>query len=208
MKLAVVFPSRGLVFSRTVEDVFREVRSVGCEWEIFFSHSQPIPDCFNVPASAALRWGADWVWFVEEDMSLPAGVLGEMFLAPGTVVAADYPVRDGLLAAQRDPHGNVLFAGTGCLLVHSDTLNAFLPFTTAFQYERRGASFTRVPAADGAYGLHDVEFGMRLHEAGSPITLIRTICSQFRVERGASTNTNTLGWHEIRELSPDPVRRT
>jgi len=197
-----VFPSRGLVFSQTVEDVLREVRSVGCEWDIFFAHSHPIPDCFNLPAAAALRWGADWVWFVEEDMVLPPGVLEALLIAQGCVVAADYPVQDGLLAVQRDSEGRVLYTGTGCLLVYSDALTGLLPFTAEYQFERHGDRMVRVPAAEGAYGLHDVELGLRLYEAGTPITVIDVLCGQRRVVREAAPKTNVLGWHDIRELTP------
>lgn len=197
-----MIPSRGLIFSETVEEVLREVRSVGCEWDVFFAHSHPIPDCFNIPAAAALRWGADWVWFVEEDMVLPDGILGELLTACGPVRAADYPVVDGLLGAQRDADGRVLFTGTGCLLAHSDVLGTFLPFTADYQFERHGSRMVKVPAAPGAYGLHDVEFGLRLHEAGTPITVIPTLCGQRRIVREAAHHTNDRGWHEIRELTP------
>lgn len=200
MRLAVVVPSRGLIFSETVEEIVREVLAVGCEWRLFFAHSQPIPDCFNVPAVAGLSWGATHVWFAEEDMVFPPGVLGELLASGADVAAADYPLRGGGMCVARDGGGVVMFTGTGCLLAQADVLSGLLPFDASRQYELHDSGWVRAPAAAGSYGLHDVDFGMRLYASGRPVHVIDTVCGQRYVQRRAVEGSNTDGWHEIRTL--------
>lgn len=205
LRLAVVIPSRGLIHSRTIAAVHREADATGWEWRIFWAHGRPIPACFNEPAAEAIQWGADRVWFVEEDMHLPPGILTDLAAAADrghAFAAADYPVTPaGTLAANRDGAGVVRYTGTGCLLADAHALNALLPFTADWQYAIRSGAFVREPAQPGAYGLHDVEFGMRLYNAGTPAHVVPTLCSQYRVRRPATAGTNADGWHDIRLIT-------
>lgn len=52
VKIAVILPSRGLVFSKTVDELLRELKPYS--YEIFWSHGRPIPDCFEIPTQEAL----------------------------------------------------------------------------------------------------------------------------------------------------------
>lgn len=187
------------MFSETLAEVLREVRSIGCEWDVFFSHSRPIPDCFNEPVTAALRWGASHVWVVEEDMILPEGVLTDLIAAGAPFAVADYPVRGGM-SVHRDGDGAVMWAGTGCLFADANAMRDEAPFTAEFQFELRGGLWVKVPASPGAYGLHDIEFGLRLHTRGEPLHVIDRVCGQRYVARPAAVGTNVQGWHDVREL--------
>lgn len=206
MKLAVVMPSRGLVFSRTIAEVLREVRGVGCEWEIFWAHSRPIPECFNEPIADGMEWGATHFWIVEEDMALPAGILSELVESGAPIAAADYPIKSGHMCVARDPAGVVRHSGTGCLFAERDALAAALPFTTEYWYviTERGKKWTRQriseSARDKVYGMHDIEFGMRLHDRGRPIHIIKTTAGQRRITRPAVERRNDQGWHDIEEM--------
>lgn len=194
MRLAVVIPSRGLIHSRTIAAVHREADATGWEWRIFFAHGRPIPECFNEPIAEALRWRPTKVWLVEEDMHLPHGILNDLILAGEPVTAADYDA-GGHPTVYRAPDGSVLWAGTGCLLASPDALKAH-PFTTGHHYEQRHGAWAKIPGPSG-YGGHDVNLGMALHDAGTPIHVIGTRCAQYRITRTAATGTNTLGWHDI-----------
>jgi hypothetical protein len=218
VKLAVVLPSRGLVFSETIAEVIREVRALGrgWEWDLFWAHSRPIPECFNEPSREALAWGATHVWLVEEDMALPPGILRELMDAGKPIVAADYPIDDkGHLCVNRDRSGNVRHSGTGCVFAEAEAYRASLPFTTEWCWVVNPGTDkwtrARIPPAMEAtkYGMHDIEWGMRLLEKGQPIHIIDTVVTQRRVVREAAHHKNALGWHEIVTLpipNPQPPR--
>lgn len=204
MKLAVILPSRGLVFSQTLEEILRETLSVGCEWRLFFAHSRPIPDCFNEPLTEAVEAGFTHFWVVEDDMALPVGVLHDLINADAPVTACDYPVGTQM-AVTYDRYGVVLYTGTGCLLMTRDALISVLPFSTEYYYQSAGHTWTRHDVEPGrtVYGLHDVHLGMTLHDRGTPIHVIPTLCTQRRVIRHAEPNQNDHGWHDI-ALLPQP----
>src|SRR5512147_206250 len=92
---AVVTPSRGLVQSRTIEAVMTNIedaRRICLGW--FLSHDKPIPDCDEAVAEAGLATGADFLWFIEEDVIPPVGALAASFMLMDRfdVAAVDYPV--------------------------------------------------------------------------------------------------------------------
>lgn len=203
MDLAVVIPSRGLVHSRTVAAVLREAPGATVYW----AHSRPIPECFNEPIAQAVADGAEWVWIVEEDMHLPVGILAELqsaAVAGHGVVAADYPVRPGVLCTARDARGVVRHSGTGCLLARAATLARY-PFRTTHQYLIRGDEWIPQPVPDGdrerVYGMHDVDFGMRLYTDGRPIHVVETQCGQYRIARHATPDANEGGWHDVEVMA-------
>lgn len=206
MRLAVILPSRGLVFSRTVAEVLREVRGLGCEWELFMAHSRPIPECFNEPISEGMAWGASHFWLVEEDMALPPGILAELAEHGAPVVAADYPVKPGVMCVSRDDEGRVRHTGTGCLLATREALEQAGPFTTDWWYivTDGGRTWTRrrVPesAKPATYGMHDIEFGMWWYRCGEPIAVVDTTVGQRRIARPAVERRNAEGWHDIEEM--------
>lgn len=200
MRLAVILPSRGLIFSATLEEVLAEAASAGCDWDIFFSHARPIPECFNEPLSAALAEGFTHMWVVEEDMVLPAGVLAQLIASGAPVAACDYPVGASMSVVY--DNGQVLFTGTGCLLIDAPTLASVMPLRADICYQSQGHGWHPAPVeAATAYGGHDVHLGMTLHARGTPIHVIDTLCDQRRVTRWATPGRNQGGWHDITTMS-------
>ena len=207
LKLAVILPSRGLIFSATVEEILREVLAVGCEWRIFFAHSRPIPQCFNEPLEQALAGDFTHFWFVEEDMVYPVGILGELIATGLPAVAADYPMNTtGTMCVYRDRAGVVRCSGTGCLLLDRATLLVVFPFTTRVRYMIRGDTWTPFEAEPESedYGLHDIHLSMTLYDRGTPIQIVPTLCDQRVVTRHAASKCNTNGWHDITTLGGAP----
>lgn len=123
MKLGIVLPSRGTMFSKTMESVFSNLKNLRnkTECELYMAHGRPIPECFNEPLEKALDDGCDWIWFVEEDMIIPSDTLQRMFLVRYPVVTVDYADRrTGIPLILRDNVGDVLFSGMGCMIIHKD----------------------------------------------------------------------------------------
>ena len=114
--IAVIFPSRGLAFSQTCEELLDNLE--GYDYEIFFSHQKPIPDCFNEPLERALKSKATHFWIVEDDMILPKNTLKRLLEANVPAIACDYPLtKEGQPAIFQDPDGNAVYSSTGCILL-------------------------------------------------------------------------------------------
>ena len=89
-KLAVILPSRGLMFSETLEELLGELE--GLNYEIYWSHGKSLPDCFNDPTEEILKDESVYaVLICEDDMIIPKGILNQMFEQRYPVVALDYP---------------------------------------------------------------------------------------------------------------------
>lgn len=205
-KLAVVVPSRGLMFSQTLEELLNELE--GFDYEIFWAHGKSLPDCFNEPTERALADPEVYaVLFCEDDMILPKGILKEMFAVKYPVTALDYPFQtDGDSTCLHDPQGMAFWTGTGFMLVARGILEnvekpiwrtnrTFDPFidkdTIHFWPRKLNKVF---------YGLHDLNFGMVLYSAGVPIYPMTRTAGQRKLLELGEKHTNN-GSHNIVELT-------
>ena len=205
-KLAVILPSRGLMFSETLEDLLGELE--GFNYEILWSHGKSLPECFNDPTEKALKDPDVFaVLIVEDDMILPKGVLRRMFETQRPVVALDYPFQqNGDSTCLHDPEGNAYWTGTGFLLVAKAVLNqmekpiwrtdtTFDPFvgpdTIHFWPRKLDKVF---------YGLHDLRFGLLLYSAGMPIYPMPETAGQHKLVKLGEAGSNN-GAHEIMDIT-------
>lgn len=205
MKLAVVLPSRGLVYSKTVEELYRELESLDGSFHVYWSHSNPIPECFNIPTEEALKGDYDYVLFVEEDMVLPEGILNKMLKRVKHAIACDYPVggtNGGTV--MYDPNMVPFFTGCGLLLVKFDLLKAMPKpiWRTDVRWVPRvegGWIHFRLSVDDSKnYGQQDVAFGLRLYANGLPIEVMDETIGQRRIVNKGKPGVNN-GQHEIIE---------
>ena len=179
MKIAVCIASRGLVHSRTMESVFKNLRG-NKEWKVFFTHDQPIPHAQNALVKAALEWNANYLWFVEEDMLIPNGTLAKMLGLEKDMVAVDYPVgekRYGCIARKK---GEILWCGLGCTLIHKGVFGKIgWPWFEADKTVRITSEDPFEYVIDEKipykYGGHDILFGIRVREKGVEITQLEGI---------------------------------
>lgn len=205
-KLAVVLPSRGLMFSQTFEELLNELE--GFNYEIFWAHGRPLPECFNEPLEKVMADPTVFaVLFCEDDMIIPKGILQKMFDKQYPVIALDYPFKDnGDSTMLHDPAGDVIWSGTGFLLVAKAILER-LPkpifrTDTAWDCFIKGDRLVLWPRKLNkvAYGLHDVYFGLTLFSAGLPIHDMPIAAGQRKlVELGKKDSNN--GTHAIKELT-------
>lgn len=194
------------MFSETFEDVLRELE--GFDYEIFWAHGKSLPDAFNDPTERALKDPDVFaLWFVEDDMILPDGILREMFAQNYPVVAMDYPFRqNGDSTVLHDPEGFAFWTGTGCLLVAKAVLEnmpkpiwrtdrTFDPFidpdTIHFWPRKLDKVF---------YGLHDLNFGLVLYSAGLPIMVLERTGGQHKLRALGEKNSNK-GAHDIYDIT-------
>lgn len=205
-KLAVVLPSRGLMFSETLEELLNELADF--DYEIFWAHGKPLPQCFNDPTEEALAdpdvYG---VLFVEDDVIIPKGMLKDMFSAKWPVVAMDYPFQqDGDSTVLHDPEGMAYWTGTGFMLVARGVLeNLEKPIwrtDTTFDpfIDKDTIHFWPRKLDKIHYGLHDLRFGLLLYSAGMPILPMERTGGQRKLRALGETHSNN-GAHDIYELT-------
>lgn len=201
-KIAVILPSRGMMFSRTAEELLNNLE--GYDYDIFFSHGLPIPLCFEKPTVKALYGSYSHLWYVEDDMILPEGTLDAMLIADVPVATMDYPVSREGQGVVFEADGRILFTGTGCLLVKREVFDIVRPpyFRTDVKWNavNRGKfiRFTanKISNLEG-YGLHDVNFGLKLYKAEIPISCVGTI-GHRKLKAWGKAGTND-GAHQIEE---------
>ena len=203
-KLAVILPSRGLIFSETFAELITELE--GIDYELFFAHGLPIPDCFNIPTEKALKDPDVYaLLFVEDDMIIPKGGIREMFAQNYPVVAYDYPFKsNGDSTMLHDPDGNAYWSGCGLLLVAKPILeNMKKPIwrtdtTWDVLIKNSRILFWPRKLKKVAYGLQDVNFGMLLYSAGVPISPMEQTIGQRKLVKYVRNPKKT---HEIKELT-------
>lgn len=171
MKIAVILPSRGLIFSQTADEILQNLK--GIPYKFFFSHRKPIPECFESPTEKALLDPEiTHIWFVEDDMILPPNGLQLLLDADANAVTCDYPVtKDGRGSVFYDQGGNVVFCGTGCLLVKREVFNGLKKpyFTDKVRWTmlNYGESIKLTGIyGDVGYGTHDITFCIKLWNNG------------------------------------------
>ncbi len=206
-KVAIILPSRGLTFSQTADEILQNVK--GIPHKFFFSHRKPIPECFESPANRALLdESITHLWFVEDDMVLPPNTLQLLLAADVNAVTCDYPVtKDGRGAVFYDQGSNVVFCGTGCLLVKRavfDSLKAPY-FTDKVRWTMlnygEAVKLTGVYGGTG-YGTHDITFCVKLWNTGVMIKALKLKLGQRKLVALGKAGTNNGAhsietWHKI-----------
>ena len=194
--IAVLIPSRGMVHSRTMEHILRNLH--GKQAKFFFTHDLPIPDCFNELVSRALAIGATHLWFVEEDMKLQEGTLSALLATDSDIATIDYPVAEFHPTIKY--HGeDAIACGTGCVLIKAEVFTKLGKpyFRTDTIYNVGSYAETKVDPKAG-YGKHDIDFGIRARNAGFKIAVVNKPGGQYRLVHLGKSATNQ-GTHEITE---------
>ena len=129
--LAVLIPTRGLLFTKTIASLDREL--VAIPNAKFYTTDLPIPDCRNYLVEQALDSGVPFthLLMVDDDVIIPEGGVQAMLDADQDIALIDYPSH--WTSAEGRNKGNVaydnwqpgdptdgkeiLWAGLGCTLV-------------------------------------------------------------------------------------------
>lgn len=206
MKVAVILPSRGLIFSQTADEILQNLK--GIPHKFFFSHRKPIPDCFEEPTNRALEdKDITHLWFVEEDMVLRPDTLNKLLEADANAATCDYPVtKDGRGAVFYDRGGSVVFCGTGCLLVKREVFDSLKRpfFTDKIRWTMlnygEAVKLNGIFDLEGYlgfnYGTHDITFCIKLWNTGISIKSIKLKAAQRKLVKLGQSGTNN-GAHKI-----------
>ena len=204
-RLGVILPSRGLLFSQTLEELLAELKPY--DHKIYFAHARPLPECFNEPLEKALKDNPTHVLFCEDDMAIPKDILKKMLKLNVPATALDYPFKkDGEATILHDPDGFALWSGTGFLLVWREVLDKMPKpvFRTDLAWDIRIEKhvlymWPRDVSKIKTYGLHDINFGLTMWTNGMPIVPAAPAGQRKLVALGQPNSNN--GAHIIRTIS-------
>jgi hypothetical protein len=203
----VVICSRGLIHSRTIESVEKNIHVVEDmkkqTWISVFTHERPIPDAQNWAISKALTYGPKWIWMVEEDIEVPFGHLDSMqdymVKKKAFAVASSYSLKGGLKAHQVID-GEVVFVGLGCVLfdtwVFTQIKNPWFQ-TETYSINRDVVKKLRERAV---YGGHDVNFWMKMKEHDLSWCLHPYEVTHLELVKHGADRVNH-GYHTIRPIA-------
>jgi len=177
MKIGVVLPSRGIMFSKTMESVFNNVKGLD-DVSLYMAHGRPIPDCFNEPLNKALKEGCDAISFVEEDMDIPSDTLRKFIASEEPVITTDYADRrTGVPLILRDTDDNVIFSGMGCMLVRREVFEKmekpYVKPMVFWKVQHPNGDIEWEPHPEipfNGYGGQDLGFCHKIRKAGYRIT--------------------------------------
>lgn len=201
--LCVTICSRGTVHSHTMEGRDKNLVEAGLSWQPVWSHDKSIPDAQNYVVEQALFFSPEWIWMLEEDVEAPSGTLIDM-LSLGKkfpVVAASYKMPGGTWCHHAQDN-KLVWAGTGCLLVHADVFRQLeKPWfrTDRFYNWNRLDGFQRAHAEVNTYGHQDIHFFATLEKAHISSALASSICKHWRVHKWGEARSNK-GCHELEEI--------
>lgn len=202
--LGICIPSRGLIHSRTVESLFEAVSGIG-PYQLYFSHDNPIPECFNIPCEAALADGCEQILILEEDIVLDQHTIRELLKALETadIAYCDYPLDQCM--AVNDLYG-VRFICTGCTMFTADALRQLLPFRADLEIHPKTGELLRTLTAEEAhtkvYGYHDLIMSRQIAELG--LSMVQAgVVDHYHVESYGQPRVND-GRHVLKQLTGKP----
>lgn len=205
-KLGIILPSRGLVFSKTMESVFNNIKNKDCN--LYITHDLPLPDCFNIPLEKALKDKCNLIWFVEEDMLIPEGTLDKMIkmiLRGSTVVSADYANKNNGESFTFKNKNEVLFTGMGCMLLDSSVFKKikkpYIRQGTFWIKEDEGNKYLEYhpEIPQKGYGTQDVYLCQELIRTGNKIDLVDAKIGHLKLIEKSDPLSNN-GKHTIKEV--------
>src|SRR3990167_1260503 len=207
--ITILLPSRGLIFSDTVQALWREIKDFGdADMDLVVITGKPIPEAQNKAVKEALKMPNNWLLFLEEDMILPEGTFKALFKAVNEqkfdIAIINYPVGDHYSTICRKD-GQILWFGLGCTLIHRHVFEE-LGKDNWFETDKSvkinnlatlDYEITDIPAK---YGGHDILFGLKVAKRGLNIGEITALqaCQYRLVELGRSEYNN--GVHKIAKL--------
>lgn len=210
MKLALVIPTRGVIFARTIQSTILSPE-LPPDTQVFIVSGKKIPDSHNECARLALEAGASHIWFVEEDMEIPTGVLSRILdraAAGAPYVAVDYPITEKVRLTCWYENGQPLWTGFGCTLIAREVFEKFTYpyFTTEWEVWITHTNPLRYEIKkclnpDKVYGHFDIWFGFECRKKGIPIEVLPDVrCNHLRLKSWERKSNTNNGAHEVYEL--------
>ena len=222
--IGVIYPSRGLLFTETFKELLDELNDLEAPYEIYWSHGNKLPTCFNKTLARALTHAHTHILILEDDMVIKKGTLKSMLDADKDCIACDYPIvkaPSGTVLYDQDD--NALFTGTGFMLCKKHIFDK-MPrpiFRSDIEWTFKQCGdkikFTAQKVnPDKVYGHHDISFGLYQYLNNEPISVSDTVLAQRKLVKKAEKATNKgldkielyedyrkINYYMIEEQSPE-----
>ena len=198
MTIAVLLPTRGLIYGKTLESLFKSK----IEKEFVIVSGLPIPEAQNEMARRGLKTDCPYLFMVEEDMVIPGGALERMIEMNCDVVCVDYPVAGGWSTIKK-VNGEIQHFGLGCTLIKREVFeNLKEPW---FSIDKSlNADTGEIMDIPMKYGGHDIFFGIKLREAGYKINQLEGFeCEHLRCSdlNRQENNKGTFNIYSLEKVS-------
>ncbi len=196
MKISVIQPTRGLVFSEAQSSL--EQNLAGYDYKIYRSFNLTIPDCQNVLVEEALKDNPDYLFFHEEDVVLPDGAIDDLVMAKSDIACIDYGV-NGYSCVSKDRNTDeILWCGLGATLVKTEVFSKLAKpyFKQDGLLLNDWPKITWIDTGAQAYGGQDIWFCMHAREQGFKIAQVFGECRHLKLEELGRPEVNK-GLHTI-----------
>lgn len=216
----IALPSRGLIFSRTVQCVIegmQALNAIGIATKYVYTHDLPIPDSHNACIDKALQDPAcQKIFIVEEDMYIDPQAFVALATSEHNIAVLQYNDRNG------SPHGilhyneehEIIWTGLGAAVIKREVFEAIGSpyFKTHPRYgikKKMGpngiyiSEFYELEGSEPyAYGGLDINFYTRAREKGYKIVCLPEYkAHQFElVQLSDQINRSNNGCHIIKQV--------
>lgn len=201
-KIAVVLPTRGLVFTE-VEEAIEKARhtfithSERVDIEVVRSTNLPIPDSHNELTKIALLGHPEYIWYIEEDTVPPRNALYDLIKADADIAFIDYAI-NGWACSAKFEDGEILWSGLGCTLVKAKVFEklSYPYFRTDKSLSLNDDTYFQWLDMPNKYGGHDIWFFCKAREAGFKLTQVSGECKHLRIDVLGQAGINN-GFHQL-----------
>ncbi len=199
-KIGIVIPTRGMVFSETIQAIERERKNY--DTKLYISTDLPIPEGHNRVVAEALRDGSEYILFIEEDVAIPAGACERLLGSNAAIACIDYGV-SGWSCVTRNEQGEILWCGLGCTLIHRKVFESLKePYFRAdmalYLPEFRWQQLPEEYVKNRNYGNLDIWFFTKAREAGFEIKQVEGECRHLELISLGQKGINS-GLHIIKQ---------
>lgn len=205
--IAVVLPTRGLVFTE-VEEAIEKARatftthSEQVHLQVFRSKDLPIPDSHNSLTMQALATNPDYLWYIEEDTVPPPNALYSLLATAADVAFIDYAI-NGWACSAKTKTGEVLWCGLGCTLVKTTVFESLAKpyFRTDKSLSLNEENYFKWLDIPNKYGGQDIWFFSQIRDKGHIIKQVPGECRHLKIDALGRAEINN-GQHFLSQKSP------
>lgn len=199
MRLGVIVPTRGLVFTETVIGLLEATEGITAKF--YLSHNLPTPDSFNELTNRAMDEGMTHLLITNDDVVITPEILEAMIALDEDVVTCPTPLTD-TFSGYYEKNGEITLTGTSCVLVRREVLEKIgRPyFRTDVRYIMLDdKEYEKNVDPQSGFGGEEAYFSRQVRKAGYKIRKVDMLTRHLRLVNLGEHHSNN-GCHTIVDL--------